>query len=151
MILEAAVLWALEGFARGLGNRLANAPGQKVHLKTLQLSVSDIRQEQERIRASQQEMQEAIALAYREFRELVAENQAFRLHREQVVFKPTQDLPTLGSALFELDAQIAALRQRNTPVESPTDTRQVPTNSSGPALFAGLDDEIEELRRGDAR
>lgn len=154
-IVETAAMWALEGLVKGLGQRLANYPGQKVSLRTIELSVQDIRTEQQRISASQQEMQQAITIAYRELQSLVAENRALRLRRDDVEFKPTHDLPTVGSAMFELDAQIDALRRRNTPHPSQESATNPPDGHGclrssepqrPPSVLDGLDQEIANLR-----
>lgn len=79
MVLETAAMWALEGFVRGLGHRLATSPSQRVKLRSIELNLDDIRSEQRRLRASQEEMQEAIAVAFKDFQTVVARNEALKV------------------------------------------------------------------------
>jgi hypothetical protein len=134
--MDALLLAALAGVVKGLSTRLVSGRTQRVQLDAL---IAEIAQ----LRISQEQTQ----LVMREFVAIVGRVDGLSVRSKAVEFVPTQQSPTVGDALMNLDEEIEAVRGRATePPVAPAERPNVPAHPHDSNILEGLDEEIQRLR-----
>jgi hypothetical protein len=156
-LIDVLALALLKGLAGGLGERLIKAPGDKVAIKSLTGEVKELR-------TAQQETQLTIAELMKIFEDIASHTDGLVVTRSKVRFQATENTPTLGDALLNLDQEIEVMRstaakaaslkaeaqhldpaQDVKPVQDVKPARDVKPAQEASTL-SGLDQEISSLR-----
>lgn len=138
-MIDQVILAGLQGLARALGERLVKTPDEVVAIKVLTSEVQSLQESQKKTDIRISEMLAVFEDAARKVDGLIIQNSTVR-------FEATQNSPTLGDALVDLEKQISGLRSS---VAQPTSV-PVPSDAIGaktrPSRLDGLDEEIDRLR-----
>ena len=102
-MIDVIALALLKGLAGGLGERLIKAPGDKVAIKSLTGEVKELR-------IAQQETQLTIAELTKIFEDIASNTDGLVVSRSKIRFQATEQTPTLGDALLNLDQEIEGVR-----------------------------------------
>lgn len=102
-MIDVIALALLKGLAGGLGERLIKAPGDKVAIKSLTDEVKELR-------TAQQDTKVTIAELTKVFEDLASNTDGLVVTRSKIRFQATEETPTLGDALLNLDQEIEAVR-----------------------------------------